>query len=169
MLRVKYCDSTSVMLPQWNTVDNHLRRKRFYFVKNLEVPVKDQVLSLFGPPMRKHNVASAVEQKQSPAKPRSYRRTEDKSGSPDLIMSATQATWVPRPYLLKVPPPSNIKHMDLCGHYPHPTLTSSILFSVTVQPENHSSRSAWVMITNKTWKEVWRERLRFSDQWCSSS
>lgn len=121
MLRVRYCDSTSFMLAQWNTVGNYLQRKRFYFVMNLEVPIKDQVLSLFGPPMRDHNVARAVEQKHSsPAKPRSYIRTKDKSRSPNLIMSTTQVTWTPRPYLLKVPPPSNIKHMDLCGHYPHP-------------------------------------------------
>lgn len=59
---------------------------------NLEVSVKDQVFSLFGPPMRKHMVASAVEQEQSSAKPRSYIRTEDKSRSPNLIMSTTQVT-----------------------------------------------------------------------------
>lgn len=145
MLRVRYCDSTSVMLPQWNTVGNYLQRKRFYFVMNLEVSVKDQVLSLFGPPMRKHTVASAVEQEQSSAKPISYIRTEDKSRSPNLIMSTIQVTWIPRPYLLKVPPPSNIKHTDLCGHYPPQTLTSPILFSVIVQLKNHSSWLAWVM------------------------
>lgn len=160
MLRVRYCDSTSFMLPQCNTVGNYLQKKLFYFVMNLEVPVKDQVLSLFGPPMRKHNVASAVEQKQSPAKSRSYIRTEDKSRSPNLIMSTTQVTWIPRPYLLKVPPPFNIKHMDLCGHYPHPNpniahpllcnspaweslLQISLGYASLIKPKNRSGGSIW--------------------------
>lgn len=64
-----------------------------------------------------------------------------------LILLWAQLKWpeFPGPIFLKVPPPSNIKHTDLCGHYPPQTLTSPILFSVIVQLENHSSRSAWVM------------------------
>lgn len=119
MLRVRYCDSTSFLLPQCNTVGNYLQKKLFYFVMNLEVPSKTKCSHSAN---EEPHVASAVEKSSH------LLSQEATSGqSPNRIMSTTQVTWIPRPYLLKVPPPFNIKHMDLCGHYPHPNIAHPLL------------------------------------------
>lgn len=66
-------------------------------------------------------------------------------------------------------------HMDLCGHYPHPSPNSKPLFdcccSVFGSPAWESLlRPVCVMRTSmKTWKEILGEHLRFSDKECSTS
>lgn len=118
MLRVRYCDSTSFMLPQCNTVGNYLQKKTLIFSWIWRFQSKTKCSHCLD--RQWGTTMWPVQWSKSSHMLRSYIRLEDKSRSPNLIMSTTQVTWIPRPYLLKVPPPFNIKHMDLCGHYPHP-------------------------------------------------